>query len=280
MIFQISYLVENNIINGYIAIPNSINCSAAVIHEHINNRYFSPKLPFPKQLTLSIQNYTHSIETTKLPALLYCRGGIGKYGKVKMEWLEQFASFGYIVFAPTYRGNEGSEGRDEFGGSDRFDTIEAFQLLQSLPFINKEQISIMGFSRGAINATQTAIAMTATKSLIILSGVASLADIYEERIDLRRMLKRVIGKSPQKELEPFHSRSPIMMAEQFHCPTLIIHGTNDQQVPFRHGEKLFHRLCHLKKDVSFHHYHGFNHHFPLSIHLFAVQRMFGWMNKK
>ncbi|OIJ17953.1 hypothetical protein BKP45_20575 [Anaerobacillus alkalidiazotrophicus] len=278
MIFQLSYLVDNYIINGYLAIPNWVNCSTEIIYKYLNRRYPSAKLPMPKLLSFSFQNQIDQIESIKIPALLYCRGGIGNHGKVKMEWLEQFASHGYIVFAPTYRGNEGSQGRDEFGGSDRFDTIEAFHLLRTLPFIDKKQISIMGFSRGAINATQTAIAIPDTNKLILWSGVASLASIYKERVELRRMLKRVIGTSPQKELEPYHSRSPIMMTKQIHCPTLIIHGTNDHQVPFHHGEELFERLLQHKKDVSFHRYHSLDHHFPLPIHLLATQRMFAWIN--
>lgn len=280
MIYELNYIVENYIINGYLAIPNWVKCSATIIHEQLGKRYNTAKLPIPKQLSFSINDHAIPIEALKMPALLYCRGGIGNHGKVKMEWLEQFASDGYIIFAPAYRGNEGSQGRDEFGGSDQMDTIEAFGLLQSLPFIDKKQISIMGFSRGAINASKTAIAIPETNKLILWSGVSNLAQTYDERIDLRRMLKRVIGTSPQKDLEPYHRRSPIMLAQNIHCPTLIIHGTTDQQVPIDHGEKLYTKLLHEKKDVTFHRYDGFDHHFPLSTHLLAIQKMFRWIKKE
>src|SRR5690606_9642680 len=131
------------------------------------------------------------------PALIYCRGGIGSVGRVRARWVDAFASRGYVCFAPCYRGNEGGEGRDEFGGVEREDVHAAVRLLQALPFIDRSRISLFGFSRGSINATQTAVAMPdAVHSLVLWGGVADLARTYEERVDLRRMLKRVIGGSP------------------------------------------------------------------------------------
>ena len=78
------------------------------------------------------------------------------YGGVNTVWLEQFVHKGYIVFAPSYRGNEGGEGRDEYGGKDVEDVHAAYRLVQRLPFVDPTRISLMGFSRGAINAVHTA----------------------------------------------------------------------------------------------------------------------------
>lgn len=276
MIFQLQYVVDGLKINGFIAIPNWIACRKTDIASALLSKYNFEQAKL-KQISYSIIKQTEHIKDVQLPALLYCRGGIKNHGKVKMEWLEQFAAHGYIVFAPTYRGNEGSEGRDEFGGSDQNDSNEAFRLLASLPFVDRQQISIMGFSRGAINATQTAITMKNTKHLIVWGGVSHLADIYDVRIDLRRMLKRVVGTSPQKNMKLYEQRSPITMAEQIHCPTLIIHGSIDTHVPFSQAEKIFHELKAKQKQVTMHRYEGYAHHFPLPIHLFAIARMFSWM---
>lgn len=276
MIFQIPYVVDHFLINAYIAFPNWLFFEPQELPEIFASRY-KIKQPSIKQVSYSIQKKTEPINNVKLPALLYCRGGIKNQGKVKMEWLEQFTSHGYVVFAPTYRGNEGSQGRDEFGGSDRNDTYEAFRLLESLPFVDKERISVMGFSRGAINATQTAIAVKKAKHLILWGGVSNLTNIYETRVDLRRMFKRVIGTTPYKNITPYEERSPIKMAADIPCPTLIIHGTQDVQVPFSEGENMYHELRGRKKPVTLHHYEGYGHHFPLPVHLFAVERMFGWM---
>lgn len=49
-------------------------------------------------------------DEAKLPALLYCRGGIRGIGRVRPERISQMAAFGYVVLAPHYRGNEGEKG--------------------------------------------------------------------------------------------------------------------------------------------------------------------------
>ncbi|MNX27798.1 Prolyl oligopeptidase family protein [compost metagenome] len=218
-----------------------------------------------------------SILSRKWPVLIYCRGGMGKIGSVKTSWLEQFARYDTVVFAPCYRGNEGGEGRDEFGGADQEDVFSAYRLLQSLPFVEKTQISVMGFSRGSINATQTATQMPDVHRLIIWSGVSDLAQTYEERITLRRMLKRVLGGTPARLPEAFASRSPIVLASRLHCPVLIIHGTRDEQVDYSHGSKMYERLMELGLPAELHTYPNYGHHFPSDIHLEAVNRMFEWI---
>lgn len=134
------------------------------------------------------------------PALIYCRGGLGSYGGVNTVWLEQFVQQGYIVFAPSYRGNEGGEGRDEYGGKDAEDVHAAYRLIQRLPFVDPKRISLMGFSRGAINAVHTATAYNdgpdKVHKLVLWSGVSDVERTYHERTDLRRTLKRVLGGSP------------------------------------------------------------------------------------
>src|SRR6478672_9556635 len=66
-------------------------------------------------------------------AFLYLRGGIKSVGMVRPARIAQFASEGFIVFAPFYRGNQGGEGNEDFGGEDREDAFAGFTLLKSLP---------------------------------------------------------------------------------------------------------------------------------------------------
>ena len=63
---------------------------------------------------------------------LYLRGGIKNVGQVRPARIAQFASEGFIVFAPYYRGNRGGEGNEDFAGEDRQDAFTAYQLLKSL----------------------------------------------------------------------------------------------------------------------------------------------------
>ncbi|HZG74147.1 MAG TPA: hypothetical protein VEY51_21645, partial [Chondromyces sp.] len=64
---------------------------------------------------------------------LYLRGGIKNVGMVRPARIAQFASEGFIVFAPFYRGNRGGEGNEDFAGEDREDAFSAFELLRRHP---------------------------------------------------------------------------------------------------------------------------------------------------
>lgn len=56
-----------------------------------------------------VKQQTKENHGARWPVLIYCRGGLGNYGGVNTAWLEQFVNKGYIVFAPSYRGNEGAK---------------------------------------------------------------------------------------------------------------------------------------------------------------------------
>ncbi|AJS58836.1 alpha/beta hydrolase family protein [Paenibacillus sp. IHBB 10380] len=278
MMFHITYISEGLKVKGYLCLPHGYKIPVSDLQTCIESFYPSVELPIT-QLASSIEPDKQDIKKHKWPVLMYCRGGIGRVGSVKTQWLEQFANYGHIIFAPSYRGTEGGEGRDEFGGQDKEDVLSAYRLISSLPFVDPDRISVMGFSRGAINATQTVTDITQVNTCILWSGVSDLAQTYEERVDLRKMLKRVIGGSPMKVPDSYHARSPIAMAEQIRCPILIIHGTQDTQVDYSQGLQMANKLQEVGANVTLHKYEGLGHHFPLAIHKVAIERMFEWINR-
>ena len=74
--------------------------------------------------------------TQKLPLLIFNRGGNGEYGKVGIKtlaWLSRLARRGYIIAASQYRGNDGSQGSDEFGGRDQNDVLNLLKAVASWP---------------------------------------------------------------------------------------------------------------------------------------------------
>jgi dipeptidyl aminopeptidase/acylaminoacyl peptidase len=276
MIFQTTYLSHGLKVKGYLSLPSGYDLPTSELESFIGQSYNATDLPVT-EIARSIQYETKDLRSQKWPVLIYCRGGIGKVGQVKTEWLQQFSDFGHIIFAPTYRGTEGGEGRDEFGGADLEDVLSAYRLLASFPFVDENRISVMGFSRGSINATYTAAMIPDVYKLIHWGGVSNLTQTYEERIDLRKMLKRVIGGTPTKVPEAYKMRSPIYMTDNVHCPVLIMHGTQDTQVNFSHGLNMYNMLIEKGVPTEFHRYEDYDHHFPLETHLVAIERMFEWI---
>ena len=169
-------------------------------------------------------------------ALLYLRGGLQSIGMVRPARIAQFASQGFVVFAPYYRGNRGGEGKDEFAGADRFDAVNGVEVLKQ--FCRKEHIHVYGFSRGGLMALWTSILRNDVASVVCWAGVSDAKATYEQRIDMRRGLKRIIGGTPGKYPDRYDARTPLFEIARVKAPVLIIHGENDRHVSIEHAYKL------------------------------------------
>ncbi|WP_280770002.1 alpha/beta hydrolase family protein [Salipaludibacillus daqingensis] len=173
--------------------------------------------------------------------MVYLRGGIKKVGMVRIARIMQYANEGLVVFAPFYRGNEGGEGQEDFGGEDRQDAFAAYELLRSHPMVENQRVHVVGFSRGGIMAGLVAAEYNPT-SMITWGGVSDCTLMYEERPDLRKMLRRSFSGDPKQSKGTYLARSPISLAEKISCPVLIIHGEIDEHVGVEHAYQLYNRL--------------------------------------
>ncbi|MCM3767096.1 S9 family peptidase [Neobacillus niacini] len=208
---------------------------------------------------------------------LYLRGGIKNVGMVRPARIAQFAQEGFIVFAPYYRGNKGGEGNEDFAGEDREDAFSAYMLLKALPRV--KDIHIFGFSRGGVMALLTGIMFPDAASLVTWGGVSDMNLTYYEREDLRKMMKRVIGGTPEKFPERYQERTPLYQLEKLKAPVLIIHGVKDENVSVEHAYRLERRLCALDKPVESWYFDGFTHYFPPAINRKVVFDLTNWMKK-
>nr|WP_249117719.1 prolyl oligopeptidase family serine peptidase [Bacillus safensis] len=212
---------------------------------------------------------------------LYLRGGIKNVGMVRPGRIVQFAAQGFVVFAPFYRGNQGGEGNEDFAGEDRKDAFAAFQLLKQHKKVKKDRVHIFGFSRGGIMGIWTAVEMKQeAASFVTWGGVSDMKLTYEERVDMRRMMKRVIGGPPHKVPEAYENRTPLNDVDQIEAPVLIIHGEEDQNVSIEHAYLLEDALRQHGKSVETWYFHGYNHYFPPQHNREIVRRLTTWMHSR
>lgn len=212
---------------------------------------------------------------------LYLRGGIKNVGMVRPGRIVQFASQGFVVFAPYYRGNQGGEGNEDFAGDDREDAFAAFRLLQNHELVNDRRVHIFGFSRGGIMGILTAIEMgSAAASFASWGGVSDMALTYRERKDLRRMMKRVIGGTPEKVPEAYGRRTPFDKVGSIEAPVLLIHGEKDENVSIEHARHLEQELINQKKSVETWYFNQFTHYFPPQENRRIVRDLAQWMKSR
>lgn len=214
-----------------------------------------------------------------IDGFLYLRGGIKNVGKVRPGRIIQFASQGFVVFAPFYRGNQGGEGEEDFAGEDRWDAIAGFELLKQHKKVNPNRVHIFGFSRGGIMALWTAIYCQDAASLVTWGGVSDMVLTYLERIDLRRMLKRVIGGTPNKLPDEYKNRTPLYNIDKITCDVLIIHGEKDENVSIEHANSLRTRLKDQGKSVEAWYFKDYTHYFPPKMNRQIVADLTKWMKE-
>ncbi|MFC0562057.1 alpha/beta hydrolase family protein [Halalkalibacter alkalisediminis] len=216
----------------------------------------------------------------KLPGLLYLRGGIKNVGMVRIQRVIQWAAEGMVVVAPFYRGNKGGEGQEDFCGEDREDAFSAFDLLASFEKVDLNSLHILGFSRGGVMALLTAVARPEAATVTCWNGVTDMVLTYEERVDLRRMMKRVIGGTPNKYPVHYRWRTPLFFLEEMKANVLIIHGVKDEHVSFKHAYMLEQVCRYAGREAECWYYDEFGHHFPASDQRQILSEAAAWMKRK
>lgn len=176
-------------------------------------------------------------ESNKYPSIIWCRGGYGNAGAIDKftarGMFGQIASWGYCVFSSQYRGNDGSEGHDDFGGDDVNDVLNLISLADEIPQANKVVWGIEGWSRGGMMTYLTLTKTNIFKAAIVIGGIANLRCNAEESKFMRRLYEHSLGNYTEEQFKKrCEERSIINFPEKLskQTPILLIHGNNDERV--------------------------------------------------
>jgi pimeloyl-ACP methyl ester carboxylesterase len=174
---------------------------------------------------LKIRSDDKQISAIYMPAanaryvLLFSHGNAEDIGQ-NIPWFHELNAAGFSVFAYDYRGYGTSEGTS----SEKTvyeDVLAAYEYLNTTLNIPPERIISVGRSLGCAAAVE----------LAYRKPVAGLV-LQAPFLTAFRVLTRV-------QLLPFDRFRNDKKIISIHTPVLIIHGREDEVVPFRHGEALF-----------------------------------------
>lgn len=185
------------------------------------------------------------------PILIYNRGGNREYGKIEdptLTYLAYLSANGYVVVASQYRGNDGGQGREEFGGSDINDVLNLIPLVENLPFVAPKKIVMLGYSRGGM-MTYIAISMTEkVRAAAVVGGITDcIQGYYEREAGMKKVYIELIGGTPEQKEAEYQKRSAYFWPEKINTPVLILHGGEDWRVKVTQAEKLAEKLEELGK---------------------------------
>jgi dipeptidyl aminopeptidase/acylaminoacyl peptidase len=147
-------------------------------------------------------------------------------------------------------------------------------------FLAVDRIHLFAFSRGGIMALWTAILRDDITSTVTWSGVSDIILTYEERHDMRRMMKRVIGGSPNTNPVAYDNRQPFAYIKDIMCSLLIIHGKKDVNVGIEHASRLEEALVKEEKVFETWYFSEYDHFFPSEINKQIISDLTLWMKQQ
>lgn len=171
------------------------------------------------------------------PCIIYNRGGNKEFGKlttIKAVFiLAKVASWGYNVAASQYRGNDGGEGNEEFGGNDVNDVLNLIPLFDHIDNSDTTKMGIYGWSRGGM---MTYLALTKTNKFKAAAVGGALSDlnkwIYTRKDTIESVYYENIPNYAHIKFKALNERSAINQVEKISkiTPILMMHGTADWRV--------------------------------------------------
>lgn len=211
------------------------------------------------------------------PVLIYNRGGNGEYGKLTvfsvMRYMVPFVRKGMLVFASNYRGNDGSEGCDEFGGADINDVSSLLEIAKNHEGFDGRNAYMLGHSRGGMMTYRSIRNQSPVNAAIAVAGVSHLKQSGKERPE---MVEHVYNKRFPNTQEEYEKRSALCWPQDISVPLMLLHGDADEAVNVSHSIRLDAALTAHRKPHALHIYEGGNH----SLHRFwddVVARSYRWM---
>ena len=182
--------------------------------------------------------------------------GLGMYGGAIYE--SYMAQQGFIFVCVDGRGTGGRGSQFEkctylrLGELESHDQVETAIYLGSLPYVDKDNIAIWGWSFGGFN---TLMAMSEGRP-VFKAGVAVAAPSnwkYYDTVYTERYMR-----TPQENAEGY-AVNPIQRSAKLHGNLLLIHGTADDNVHFRNFTEVAEAYVQADKQFDMHIYTNRNH---------------------
>ncbi len=172
-----------------------------------------------------------------------------------LNWL---TSNGYVVLQPNFRGSSGfgdmwrRAGYREWGNDMQDDISRAAKWLIKEGYVKKDQLCAIGGSYGGYASL---LGVIKDKKLfqcaVSLNGVTSVPHLVNYLSNRRFSLlttPRIKGNLSERTLR---RRSPLYIARKLKRPVLLLHATNDANVPFEHGQLMAAVLKQNRSDYEF-----------------------------
>lgn len=191
----------------------------------------------------------------KLPLVLFNHDGTSGISQEHRWSSIRLAKAGFVVFSPSYRGEDGSQGMVEIAKGEVSDVLNALALLKTHARVEKGKVAMVGASHGALISM---LAAGRSKEIDAVVAAYGVMDIYKWYAYLKQAGKlgkdpitvRTYGPGPQQRPQSFAIRNALSVVPNLNCPVLLLQGSLDDIVPEEQAHLMEKALLSANKRVE------------------------------
>ncbi len=213
-------------------------------------------------------------DPTNLPVIMLPHGGPHSFDSEQFDWWAQaFASRGYAVFQPNFRGSTNRDtafrraGYGEWGRAMQTDISDGLTALAEAGIVDPDRACIVGASYGGYAALAgVTLQQGIYRCSVAVAPVTDIGRMYREdyRASGQVRTTRTALREQLGDPDTWNEVSPVRFAERADAPILLIHGRDDTVVPYIHSVKMADALDDEDKPHEFVSLDGEDHWLSLS----------------
>ena len=165
-------------------------------------------------------------------------------------WTQYFASRGYLVMQPQYRGSDGwgrklwLAGDGEWGQKMQDDKDDGAAWLVENGYVDADKIAIHGYSYGGFAAIAASVRPNSPYQCAIAgAGVSNLTKLGHEWGNNR--IQRIVQGDTVDGMDPMQN------TDKINIPILLYHGDYDVRVPIFHSRDFYNAIKDKQPDSKF-----------------------------
>lgn len=187
-------------------------------------------------------------EPKGLPAVVLPHGGPHAHDVNGFDWWAQaYASRGYAVFQPNFRGSTNRDqafmraGFGEWGGKMQTDKSDGLKALVDKGIVDPARVCIVGASYGGYAALAgVTLQQGIYRCAVAVAPVSDISDMFREDVRASGQLEttRAALLDQLGPRERWNAVSPLRAADRASAPIMLIHGADDTVVPYAHSARM------------------------------------------
>jgi dipeptidyl aminopeptidase/acylaminoacyl peptidase len=178
------------------------------------------------------------------PGIVFGHGGVDGLSDSSIRRCRELSKAGFAVFAPSYRGEDGSQGTIEVAKGEVNDVLNGLEVFKQDSRLDLSRIALMGTSHGALIGLLAVSRSDQFKALVFAYGVSDIFAWWDylvatNQVGTDALTKRIYGTGPSSRPESFRIRNGMNALETVNVPVLILQGELDTTVPSSQAQALY-----------------------------------------